>query len=135
MKNTNGLTRDNIIHTLVEALEPIDYLYAFWEGGAAAFNRIDEWSDIDIYLVVDDGKVDETFLAVENALRSLSPIKQKYEVTQTSWPGVSQAFYKLEGASEYLIIDLAVLTLSAPDKFLEPKIHGDAVFYFNIRND
>jgi len=120
MKNAGRLTRDVIIRTLVEALEPIDYLHAFWKGGAAAFSRIDEWSDIDIYLVVDDGKVDETFLAVESALRSLSLIKLKYEITQTSWPGVSQAFYKLEGANEYLIIDLAILTLSASDKFLEP---------------
>lgn len=131
MKNPDGLTRDAIIHALVEALEPMDYVHAFWEGGAAAFNRIDEWSDIDVYLVVDDGKINETFLAVERALRSLSPVKQKYGVTQTSWPGVYQAFYKLEGANEYLIIDLAILTLSAPDKFLEPEMHGEAVFYFN----
>jgi hypothetical protein len=125
------LTRDIIIQTLVNSLKPLDYVHAFWEGGAAAFNRIDEWSDTDIYVVVDDTKVDETFLVVEKALRSLSPIKQKYEVQQTAWAGVSQAFYRLEKASEYLVIDLAVLKLSSPEKFLEPEIHGNNVFYFN----
>jgi len=129
--NENRLTRDSIIQTLVNALESLDYAHAFWEGGAAALNRIDEWSDIDLYLVVDDKKVDETFLAVEKALKLLSPIKQKYDVVHPPESGLFQAFYKLEDTSEYLVIDLAVLALSSPDKFLEPEIHGNAVFYFN----
>ena len=131
MMNKNMLTRDIIIQTLVNALEPLGYVNAFWEGGAAALDRIDEWSDIDLYLVVDDKKVDEAFLVVENALKLLSPIKQKYDVAHPPESGVFQAFYRLEGASEYLVIDLAVLTLSSPDKFLDPEIHGNAVFYFN----
>lgn len=115
----------------MNALEPLDYVHAFWEGGAAALNRIDEWSDIDLYLVVDDKKAEETFLVVEKALKSLSPIKQKYDVAHPPESGLFQAFYRLEGASEYLVIDLAVLALSSPDKFLEPEIHGNAVFYFS----
>ena len=125
------LTREVIIKTLANALRPLDYVLAFYEGGAAAFDRIDEWSDIDLYAVVDDEKVDDAFGAVETALRSLSPIKQKFVVTQLSWPGVSQAFYRLERASEYLLIDLALIKLSGHEKFLEPHIHGKAVFYFN----
>jgi len=131
MTNLEKLTRNLIIQTLVDVLKPLDYVHAFWEGGAAAFNRIDEWSDIDLYLVVDATKVDEAFLAVEKALKSLSPIKQKYEVLHPSQSGLFQAFYKLRDANEYLVIDLAVLTLSSPDKFLEPEIHGSVVFYFN----
>jgi len=131
MMNENRLTRDIIIQTLVNALEPLDYAHAFWEGGAAALNRIDEWSDIDLYLVVDDKKVDETFLAVEKALKLLSSIKRKYDVAHPPESGLFQAFYRLEDTSEYLVIDLAVLALSSPDKFLEPEIHGNAVFYFN----
>jgi hypothetical protein len=131
MVNENKLTRDIIVQTLIAVLKPLNYVYAFYEGGAAAFNRVDEWSDIDLYLVVDDDKVDEAFLAVEKALRSLSPIKQKFDVPQTGWPDVFQAFYRLEDASEYLIIDFVVLKLSSPDTFLEPEIHGNVVFYFN----
>jgi len=134
MTDRKALTRDIVIQTLVDALEPLDYVHAFWEGGAAAFDRIDEWSDIDLYLVVEDNKVDETFLAVEKALKSLSPIKQKYEVSHSSQSGLFQAFYRLKGASQYLIVDLAVLTLNSPDKFLEPETHGNAVFYFNKSN-
>ena len=131
MDTVDRLTREVVVQKLVDALEPLDYIHAFWEGGAAAFNRIDAWSDVDLYLVVDDDRADETFLAVERTLQSLSPIKQKYGVLQLPWPGVSQAFYRLEKASEYLIIDLAVIKLSSPDKFLEPEIHGNVAFLFN----
>ena len=134
MANQKQLTREVIIQTLTIALEPLDYIHAFWEGGAVAYNRIDDWSDIDLYLIADNERINETFLAVESTLKSLSPIKQKYEVPQSPWPGVSQAFYKLEDANDYLAIDLAIMTPDSPEKFLTPQIHGKAFFYFNKNN-
>ncbi|HEX4921372.1 MAG TPA: hypothetical protein VFV92_11605 [Candidatus Bathyarchaeia archaeon] len=125
------LARSDIIDALVKTLAHVDYVQAFWEGGAAAWNRVDKWSDIDAYLLVDDGKVSETFKIVETVLTTLSPIKQKYLVTRSPWPGVSQAFYSLELASEYLVLDLAILTSSSSTKFLEPAIHGKSIFYVN----
>jgi predicted nucleotidyltransferase len=129
--NKRKLTREVIVKTLVNALEPLDYVHALYEGGAAAFNRIDEWSDIDLCAVVDDEKVDATFLAAEKALESLSPIEQKFRTPQLPWPGVFQTFYKLEDAGEFLLIDFALLEPTAPEKFLEPLVHGNSVFYFN----
>ncbi len=131
MTNAKTLTREGIIQTLVDVLKPLDYVHAFWEGGAAAFGRIDEWSDLDLYLIVDDARADDTFVAVEKALKSMSPIKHKYALSHPPQSGLSQAFYRLEHASKYLLIDLAVLGLSSPDKFLEPEIHGNVAFYFN----
>jgi hypothetical protein len=126
-----SLNRAEIIEVLVNALKPLDYVHAFWEGGAAAFNRIDEWSDINVNLAVDDNKATETFFAVEKALNSLSSIEQKVEIKHPLESGISQAFYKLENASKYLLVDLAAFDLSSPDKFLEPETHGKSVFYFN----
>jgi hypothetical protein len=131
MTKERELTSNTITQALTETLKPLNYVHAFYEAGAIAFDRIDEWSDVDLYLVVDDDKVNQAFQDVEKTLQSLSPSKQKYDVPQTGWPGVFQAFYRLEKASEYLIIDLAILTISCPDKFLEPRIHGNAVFHFN----
>ena len=68
---------------------------------------------------------------VEEALTALSPISLKYE---PAWPpesGTAQAFYRLERASEYLLVDLAVFKRSARDKYLEPELHGRALFSFN----
>ena len=128
------LTRKTVIETLVNSLEPIDYIHAFWEGGAAAFNRIDQWSDIDLYLIVQDDRIEDTVHEVERALKSLSQIEHKYEIQQKIWPEIFQVFYKIENTSPYLLIDLAVIKMSSPEKFLEPEIHGNAVFHFNKFN-
>src|SRR5438034_6116333 len=116
---------------MTDALEPLSFVQAFYEGGAAAFHLIDVWSDIDLYIVVDDAIVPKTFRVVEKVLASLSPIRLIHE---ESWPaasGIFQKFYRLEKAGEYLLVDLAVLTVSAPDKFLVREVHGEAVFLFN----
>lgn len=107
------------------------YVDAFWEAGAAAFHLIDEWSDLDLYAVVAEDKLDETFGVVEEALRRLSPIRRKFVPVWPPESGTAQAFYRLENASEYLLVDLAVFRRSAQDKFLEPELHGEAVFLFN----
>jgi hypothetical protein len=123
------LTREEIVRALQRDLEPIEYIYAFWQSGSIAFDRVDQWSDIDLQLVVDDEKVKETFADVERSLTHFSSIEQKYYN-----PEVPEAFYRLRNAGEYLIIDLAILKQSAPEKFLEPRIHGDLIFYFNKSN-
>ncbi len=131
MPETQPVTREEILRVLARALEPLPYVDAMWEGGAAAYDRLDAWSDIDLYLVVADERVAETFRAVEDALTALSPIRRKYEPVWPAASGIAQAFYRLERTNEYLLLDLAVLTRSAPDKFLEPEVHGRAVFAFN----
>src|SRR5205814_1129744 len=120
--------------SMAEDLRDLPYVHAFWEGGAAAFNRVDTWSDLDLYVVVDDGMVPPTFEVVEKSLTALSPIQIRHEVAWPAASGISQRFYRLERATEFLLIDLAVLKASAPDKFLVPQIHGDAVFLFNKQN-
>jgi hypothetical protein len=128
------IDRKEIIEAIVSALEPLDYVHALWEGGAVGFNRIDEWSDIDIHVDADDDHVMDVFPHVEEAMSSISPIELKYEVPHPTWHGHAQAFYRLERTSKFLIIDLAVMKHSNPDKFLLVEKHGDAVFYFN-KND
>jgi len=105
-----------------------------WEGGAISFDRIDELSDIDLYVDVEDSRVADVFPVVEGVLERLSGIKLKYNVPLPPSHPYSQAFYRLEGASEYLLVDIAVMKHSAEDKFLEPEIHGKALFHFNKNN-
>ncbi len=125
------MTRDEIVQAIATALEPLPFVDAMWEGGAAAFDRLDAWSDVDLYVVAADDRVPDAFRVIEDALTRLSPIRQKYEPVWPPESGIAQAFYRLERASEYLLVDLAVLKRSAPDKFLEPELHGEARFSFN----
>lgn len=131
MPDDAKVTHDAIVHALATELEPLPFVDAMWEGGAAAFDRLDEWSDVDLYVVAADDRVPDTFRAVEAALTGLSPIRQKYEPVWPPESGIAQAFYRLDRASEFLLVDLAVLKRSAPDKYLEPELHGRARFAFN----
>ena len=129
--NAAPLTRQEIITALVQALEPKEFINAMWEGGSAAFNRLDEWSDIDLQFDVADDKVEETFQAVQAVLEQLSPIDLLYRTPALPWPGIFQIFYRLSKAGPYLLIDTAVIQHSAQDKLLEEPLHGKAIFYFD----
>ncbi|UCD95906.1 MAG: hypothetical protein JSV35_05235 [Candidatus Bathyarchaeota archaeon] len=115
----------------MKSLKPLKFVYAFWEGGAIAFNRVDRWSDMDLYIVAEEDQVDGTFRAVEKTLAQLSCIKQKYEVEHPKQLRLFQAFYRLEDADAFHIVDLAILTPKSPEMYLEPEVHGNAVFHFN----
>lgn len=127
----NLISREDILKVLVQALEPLDYVHALWEGGAAAFDRIDKWSDLDVQVVANDDRVTEVFMAVEQALCILSPIALKYEVPSPTWHGHTQRFYRLSRASKFLLVDVAVMQRSHPNNFLQPEIHGQAVIHFD----
>jgi hypothetical protein len=134
MKIDKTTRREEIVSALAKALEPLDYVYAMWEGGAIGWDRLDEWSDIDLYVDAQDERIQEVFPVVERALESLSPIELKYEVVIAPQQGYAQAFYRLKGTSKFLLIDLAVFKHSSQSKFLEAEIHGKARFCFN-KND
>jgi hypothetical protein len=129
--NPNRLTKKEIILALCDALEPLEYTYALWEGGAAAFERVDEWSDLDLMLDVEDERVNDALQVIDLTLRGLSPIELKYEVPQPAWHGHAQVFYRLQNTSRFLLIDIAVIKRSNPNKFLQPELHGNAVVYFD----
>src|SRR5216117_946529 len=86
MARAGSLSRETIIQSMVEDLRELPYVHAFWEGGAATFNRVDTWSDLDLYAVVDDGMVPATFEVIEKSLTALSPIQIRHEV---AWPAAS----------------------------------------------
>lgn len=127
-------TRESILAALQRAIEPQPWAKAMWEAGSVAFGRADEWSDIDLQICVDDDFVAPVFELVEQTLLTLAPIELKYELPQPTWHGHAQTFYQLHGPSPFLLIDLAVVKLSAPEKFLQPELHGHARVLFDKAN-
>lgn len=125
------LDRNVIVKAIVDALEPLEHVHAVWEGGSAAFDRMDEMSDIDLYIDVEDDRMTEVLPIVEEALGSLSPIEHVYYVPLPENSDHTHTFYKLEGTSKSLLVDIAVLKHSSEDKFLVAEIHGEPLFYLN----
>lgn len=125
------LSRETVLTTIRQALEPLDYIQAVWEGGAAAFGRVDEWSDIDLQIAADDDHVGQVLPLVEQILLALSPISTRYEIPQPAWHGHLQIFYQLEQASPFLMLDVVAMKVSATNRFLEREIHGRPVVHFD----
>jgi hypothetical protein len=132
--NHDSISREAIIARLLASLEPLEQVLVLWEGGSAAFERLDEFSDLDFYIKVKKGTTAMVLKQVEASLESLSPIQIKYVLTSLPWPGVSQAFYKLEGAPGFLLLDLALIEEGSPEQFLEVEVHGRAKIYLTRKD-
>jgi hypothetical protein len=128
------LAREIILKALQDALEPLDYVHAMWQGGAASFNRVDEWSDIDLQVVADDDRVADVVAVSEKVFQELSPIELRYELPQPTWHGHWQAFYRLKEAGPFLMLDFVVMQQSNQNRFLQPEIHGKPVVHFDKAN-
>jgi len=126
--------RQRILETVIATLEPEDFVLALWQGGSAAHGYTDEWSDIDIQVIVEDDRVQETFDILEESLNTLCEVRLKWRVPEPTWHGHSQCFYQLEGTSPFLFIDFVVLKQSHPNYFLEVERHGKVAIAFDKAN-
>lgn len=126
--------REKILQTIIAALQPQDFVLALWQGGSAAHGYTDEWSDLDIVVIVEDNFVQQTFDIVEEGLQTISEISFKYRVPEPTWHGHSQCFYQLAEVSPFLAIDFAVMKRSSRNDFLEVERHGNAVIAFDKAN-
>jgi len=125
------LGRDAIVAAVRNAVEPLSYVIAMWEGGSAAWGREDEWSDLDLQLLVDDDRVAAAIAAVETALAALSPVEIRFEAPRPTWHGHEQVFYRLRDAGEHRIVDLAVMRRSSPRQLNERERHGERRIAFD----
>lgn len=126
--------RQRILELIIATLKPKDFVLALWQGGSAAHGSTDEWSDIDIQVIVEDERVQETFDILEESLTTISEIRFKWRVPEPTLHGHFQCFYQLEEASPFLFIDFVVLKQSHPNHFLEVERHGKLVIEFDKAN-
>ena len=116
--SADTILRDRISVAVTESLKPLPAVYAGWEGGSAAFDSVDEYSDIDLtFLVSDDASFEDLFASAESALKSVSRITASYS------PPLGR-YYKLADGSDYLFVDLVFLRAGEPDHYLEVERHG-----------
>jgi hypothetical protein len=55
------ITREQLVNVVRDTLEEQPYTLALWENRATGFDRVDEWSDADVKVIVKDGTVEQTF--------------------------------------------------------------------------
>lgn len=100
------ISRNSIISCLKE-LEKDPKVYACWLEGADAHGRVDKYSDIDIWIDVEDNYVSKAFKKIEKLLENIGNIDYSFE-KEHSHPKIRQRFYHLKGSSKFLIIDVCI---------------------------
>jgi predicted nucleotidyltransferase len=129
--STAPITRAQIITTLHTALAAVPEVLAASLGGSDATGRTDEFSDVDLVVVVAEGAVEATFATVHHALQGLSPIVHRWRLADPTWHGNAQEFLSLQDADPAHFIDLVVLEPSGGERFLEVERHGTAIVLFD----
>ncbi len=118
MKNCGTTFRKQIISTLCNALQPLPNVLAAWESGSAAFNHLDEFSDIDLnFLIENEGTDNSFFSAVESALESVSPVLARHSEP----PG---RYFKLKDGGDFLLVDVCIYFPETYDDCLNIERHG-----------
>ena len=125
------ISRQQLIDTLGDGLSAIDYVRAAWLGGSEASGRTDEWSDIDLVLIVDDGRWEEAFDAIHRIVKTLGPVVHSWRLPEPTWHGHHQEFLRVDGAEPFHDLDVVIMEASTPGRLLERERHGDAVVLFD----
>ena len=131
MTTPSPLTRQTVIDLLSAALESFDGALAAWLGGSDASGRTDEYSDIDIQVIVGDERVEAAFEVIHEALEARSPIARRFRFPEPTWHGHSQEILALRDADPDHLIDLVIMKESTPDKLLEVERHGRPMVIFD----
>jgi hypothetical protein len=123
-----------IVQELQALLKAQQQVLAAWEGGSAATGYLDEYSDLDLQIIVQDDFVEAAFDLVEGFLHRRYQISHKFRVPEPAWHGNSQAFYLSENFARFFYLDFFVIKASSSRKFTESNRHGKAKIWFDREN-
>lgn len=119
---------------LIEEIKSWPFSIACWEGGSAANNRKDRFSDLDLVVAVETGKTDESFTQLEALLNKSYTVLNRWRVPPPTWHGHGQCFYKLADTPPFFFLDIVVMEENAANKFLEIERHGKPLIFFDKKN-
>ncbi len=122
--------RETIYSDLKEFLYLKPEVLAVWEGGSVATGFADEYSDLDLVIVVNDDFVEATFHEMDEFINEHYQTIRKFRVPEPTWHGFSQTFYQAENVPDLFYFDISVMKKSLEDKFLENSRHGYAKIWF-----
>lgn len=128
--------RAELLDFLVRRLPEDSGVVAIFEGGSAAHDRVDEWSDIDLAIVC---KTDQQsiFGAVETALRERYLIAHKVVEKTGIWEDVSFRLYFFKDAPDLFFLDLGVIeekSTETIDEFMNVDRHGTWLRHYDPKN-
>ena len=125
--------RRSLVDRLTRELQLSPSILAVWEGGSASNAAVDEFSDIDLNLLV-TGNADAVFPLVEKSIRGTSEITHTWNEPKSLWPDLTQKVYFLADAPKHFFVDVAAFPDTAPatfDEFMQTERHGKPIVLFD----
>jgi predicted nucleotidyltransferase len=103
---------------LQDLLQKEDSVYAMWLEGSLAEGYDDEYSDIDMWLDVDDDKARAIYGLIEDFLESKGPLDMNFD--GRNWhPKIDHKTYHIAGRSPYEILEVNIQYHSRDFKFVD----------------
>lgn len=107
-----------------------------WVGGSAATGGWDEWSDLDVVVLVTPGSHDAAYERLLGSARARFDLDHAWELPAGVWPGGRQAFLTTQARPGLLteptvLVDLVIWDLTDERRFVDPRRHGDV----DVRHD
>jgi len=128
-----SIDRKLILNILSELLQSVVYVNALWLEGADSLNKVDEFSDIDLWIDVNDGFEDKSIKFVRQELLKIGPLDFEFE-TKHPHPKIRQIFFHLKDTPKYMIIDMCLQSHSRDFWFTKEMEGEEAVVLFDKKN-
>ncbi|MBU0648304.1 hypothetical protein KJ855_03945 [Patescibacteria group bacterium] len=125
------IKREQIIDKLKEGFEGDDRVYALWLEGADTNERVDEYSDIDVWLDVEDEYVDEIFVKVREILHGMGELDFDIDMRHPLKPVITQKMFHFKDSSKYLLVDVCIQRHSREVKFNQDNPDENPVVLFD----
>lgn len=128
-----NIDRNLIINRLRLILDQDLSVNACWLEGADSLGTVDQYSDIDLWVDVDDGYEQKAIEKIKNCLTHIGNLDFEHE-TYHPHPKIRQLFYHIKGTSKFLIIDLCIQSNSRVFWFTEGKEGEKVKVLFDKKN-
>lgn len=120
-----SINQEQIIGAVRSGLENNPLVYAFWLEGSGATGAMDEYSDLDLWLDVEDGKEDEILEEAKTVFSNLGSIDYSYQ-PEKPHPKILYKIFHIADTPEFLLLDVNIQSHSR--KFVFTKgLRGEEV--------
>jgi predicted nucleotidyltransferase len=121
--------RYRLIESIAAAARREEGVLALWECGSAAFGRVDEYSDIDLCVLVAAGQVEVIADAIRTALSSIARISN--ECRKQTDSGSTQFFWQFEGLPAYNFVDIDFAEYNDCAVKIDPSVEGEPIIHLD----
>jgi len=117
-------TRAVVREKLAAHLAGCESVLALWEGGSTAFDRMDEYSDLDLALLYRIGARDAIWIKIDGALDELGGVDLRWNDPKPFPKGGGKRIFHLKAADPWLQIEITIIPHNAEQLYNQPERHG-----------